>query len=384
MTRYRVSAGRKREPAIELLVRFGAAVAVLLPPVLLLMAAGCAPTIDDDARLAGIGTARAANSKITAAAAPAPRFSQARFVTADGERLPLRVWLPAGLIPDGVRAVVLALHGFNDYGNAFAMPAAVWAEHGIATYAYDQRGFGEAPSRGLWPGRAPLAADVATASRLLRRLYPGRPIYLLGESMGAAVAIVAMTGEAGMPLPDVDGVILCAPAVWGRPTMDLVPRLALFAGARLFPALTLTGRGLGLMPSDNMPMLRALARDPLVLKETRIDAVFGLVDLMDAALAAAPRLDLPLLLQYGARDDIMPAYAVREFVEALPKHPVRARRLVYYRDGYHLLLRDLEGAAVARDIALWMLDRAANLPSGEDSAQQQHQHPWPPRRVDRD
>ena len=51
-----------------------------------------------------------------------------------------------------VRAVILALHGFNDYSNAFEGPGEVWAGHGIATYAYDQRGFGAAPERGLWPG----------------------------------------------------------------------------------------------------------------------------------------------------------------------------------------------------------------------------------------
>src|SRR5262249_47536372 len=46
-----------------------------------------------------------------------------------------------------VRAVILALHGFNDYSHAFAMPGPLWAEQGIATYAYDQRGFGGTPMR---------------------------------------------------------------------------------------------------------------------------------------------------------------------------------------------------------------------------------------------
>ncbi len=66
--------------------------------------------------------------------------------------------------------------------------------------------------------------------------------------------------------------------------------MALWIGARLMPGLTLTGRGLGIKPSDNIAMLRALSRDPLVIKETRVDTIYGLVNLMDAALAAAPRL----------------------------------------------------------------------------------------------
>src|ERR1700759_2799549 len=96
-----------------------------------------------------------------------------------------------------------------------AMPSRARAKPWIATYAYDQRGFGAATERGFWPGRAALAADAATASRILRRLYPGVSLYLLGDSMGGAVAVAAMTGESGTPVPDVDGVILTAPAVWG-------------------------------------------------------------------------------------------------------------------------------------------------------------------------
>ena len=229
----------------------------------------------------------------------------------------------------GVTAVILALHGFGDYSNAFAMPAQVWAARGIATYAYDQRGFGGAPGRGLWAGEGQLAVDAITASRLLRLAYPGRPLYLLGESMGGAVAILAATGAIGgmvpgqgaMPVAEADGVILSAPAVWGRATMDLLPKLALFAGVRLFPDMILSGSGLRILASDNLPMLRALARDPLVLKGARLDTVYGLVDLMDDALAAAPRLTAPTLFLYGAHDQVIPRPPIAEFVAHLPSDP---------------------------------------------------------------
>src|SRR5262249_42081959 len=293
---------------------------------------------------------------------PVPRFTETSFVAADGQALPLRKWLPEGR----VTSVILALHGFNDYSKAFETPAEAWAKRGIATYAYDQRGFGAAPERGFWPGRATLAADTATASRILRAGYPGVPLYLLGESMGGAVAIVAMSGEAGTPVPEVDGVVLSAPAVWGRATMDLLPRLALWAGVRLLPGLTLTGRGLEIQASDNIAMLRALARDPMVIKATRVDTIYGLVDLMDAALASAPGLDAPLLVMYGAKDEIIPKTPIRLFVASLPPECRRCARLAWYRDGYHMLLRDLEGPIVIADVANWVLAPMAALPSGAD------------------
>ena len=57
-----------------------------------------------------------------------PHIDADTVVLDDGIRLPLRRWLPREVMP---RAVILALHGFDDYGNAFELPATYWAEHGV-------------------------------------------------------------------------------------------------------------------------------------------------------------------------------------------------------------------------------------------------------------
>jgi len=352
-----------------------AAPLVVLAPLLLL--ATCGPPADPAIHFAGL---RPPSAEPAVAAPVTPVFTDDAFIASDGTRLPLRKWLPKG----PVEAVVLALHGFNDYSNGFEIPAKLWASRGIATYAYDQRGFGGAPGRGLWAGEGRLALDAIVASRILRRAYPGRKLVLLGESMGGAVALLAATGAmtgvipapGGMPKAEADGLVLSAPAVWGRATMDMLPRLALFAGVRLFPDMVLTGRGLQIRASDNIAMLRALARDPMVLKGARIDTMYGLVDLMDDALAAAPRLTMPLLLMYGAHDQLVPRPAMAAFAARLPPDTGDRRRLAYYPKGYHLLLRDLDGEGVAADVAGWIADPGAPLPSQTDAAATVA--PWPP------
>lgn len=360
MIRSTLSEAGRRAHLRGIAARLGAA-------LLLLCMAGCAPGEGGQGPFASLPAAPEPGGPNPA------RLGPDRIVMDDGAVLPLRRWLPNG----EVRAVILGLHGFNDYSHALDMPAQVWAARGIATFAYDQRGFGEAPGHGFWAGSARLAADAATAVRLLRAAYPGRPVYLLGESMGGAVAAVAATGVAGTEPPAADGVILAAPAVWGRPVMDFLPKLSLFAGVRLFPSMTLTGSGLGIRASDNIPMLQALGRDPLVIKATRVDTVYGLVNLMDAALEAAPRLSgRPLLLMYGAHDELIPAAAMRAFAAGLPPDPEHRRRLAYYRDGFHMMLRDLEFPLVAGDVAAWIFDGAAPLPSGADRTQEAR--PWPP------
>ncbi len=249
--------------------------------------------------------------------------------------------------------VVLALHGFNDYSNAFQDFAAYGSERGIAVHAYDQRGFGANPDRGRWPGMERLSTDLHDAVAHLRRIYGKTPLYVLGESMGGAVTIVAATGE--RPL-DVDGVILSAPAVWGGKHMNMFYRLTLWFASTLAPGWTLTGGGLNIQPSDNIEMLRAFSADPLVIKATRTSSIAGLVALMDRALASAPQLDQDILLLIGEKDEIVPPGALEDFRGRLRTDRVAE---ISYPDGYHMLLRDLQRAKVFEDIVAWIEDASA-------------------------
>ncbi|MEK7820224.1 MAG: lysophospholipase [Pseudomonadota bacterium] len=282
------------------------------------------------------------------------------FHAADGATLPYRVWMPDR---DPPRAVVVALHGFNDYGNFFAEPGNYLRERGIASYAYDQRGFGATARAGLWPGSAALADDLRAFVRLARARHPGTPLYLLGESMGGAVILTAFANGRA---PAADGVILSAPAVWGRVTMPWYQQAALWLGAHTVPAARVSGRGLDITPSDNIEMLRALGRDPLVIKDTRIDAIHGLVDLMDEALDGAPRFETRALILYGRKDEIVPKAPTRMMLERLPERARARQRVAFYDEGYHMLLRDLQAEVPWRDIATWIEDAAQPLPSGAD------------------
>lgn len=287
-----------------------------------------------------------------------------RYVADDGTALPLRAWLPQ----DRPVAVVLALHGFNDYGNAFAEPALAWARQGIVTYAYDQRGFGGAPYRGLWAGRERMVRDLAGITRLLRQRHGNVPIHLLGESMGAAVVMVGLLGDTGPKVSDADGAILVAPAVWGYATMNPIQAGALWLAAHSMPWLTLTGSGLGIRASDNDAALRSLGADPMVIKGARVDTVYGVVGLMHSAFESAERFGPPhirqrVLLLYGQNDEVIPSRPVQRLIERLPDATQVERRVVFYDDGWHMLLRDLQGERVVDDIAVWIQDPGRPLPS---------------------
>ena len=278
-----------------------------------------------------------------------PALNADVFLTRDGLHLPLRRW-------DAVhpRAVIVALHGMSDYSNAFDMPATWWAEQGITVYAYDQRGFGKAPNTGIWPGAEALRDDLADCIEAVRARNPGVPVFALGESMGGAVVLTSLAD--GHP-PRLDGVILVAPAVWSREDMPITYRAALWLTAHTMPWLELSGRGLKIWPSDNIEMLRKISRDPLFQKKTRADAIWGLVGLMDDARKAPVRLQStpPILFLYGAKDQIIP----REPTEAVIKDLGSRADVHKYPDGYHMLLRDLDGPGIWKDVANWTVSKAS-------------------------
>ncbi|MSP26963.1 MAG: alpha/beta hydrolase [Methylococcales bacterium] len=286
-------------------------------------------------------------------------LSETTFFTEDGVALPLRHWLPK----TEVNAVLIALHGFNDYSHFFAAPAEYFSGLGIACFAYDQRGFGASPSRGLWAGSATYIYDLQVLVRLLKQRYPNRPVYLLGESMGGAVIMTAMTQTT---MPTVDGIILSAPALWARDTMPWYQTSLLWTIAHSMPWLSLTGSGLKVMASDNIPMLRALGRDPLVIKATRVEAMYGLTDLMDTAFNNTRALHKNTLILYGEKDEIIPKEPTYTFLNTLLASDSTHKTIAIYPHGYHLLLRDLQAPTAWQDIATWIHHSTDKLPSGAD------------------
>lgn len=286
-----------------------------------------------------------------------PRATAGAFVMPDGMRLPYRTWLPTG----SPWAVMLALHGMDDSRDAWEIPAPSFADAGIAVFSPDQRGFGATSVRGYWPGTAALVDDARHMAALLRARYPRAQLVLLGESMGAAVLMCL----AAAPDPPAGArYVLVAPAVWDRAEMNPFERAGLWLLAHLTPGLTTTGGVAGVVASDNLQALIRLSRDKLTIHDTRFDTINGLVDLMDEAAAAAPRLDAPALVIYGGKDELIPPRAMAQTWRTLPKGVVRA----FYPRGYHLLLRDLERAVPIMDILAWLLDPAAPLPSGAEAA----------------
>ena len=310
--------------------------------ILLTTLSGCAPMLRQQAGVPSSGF-------------QGPHFEADAVVAADGARLGLMTWAAQG----DPWAVIVGVHGMNDYANAFHIAGPRWAAQGLTTYAYDQRGFGRSPGRGVWAGEALMVDDLRTVVILARARHPHAIIVVAGESMGGSVAAAAFASDRP---PAADRLVLLSPGVWGFRSQPLPYKTALWLAANVTPSKVyspprfVTDR---LYPTDNLDELRAMGRDRLMIWGARSDTLYGLVQLMDRAAHEVGHDNLPTLYLYGAHDDIIPKNAAFAAVKRLTP----ADRTAYYAAGHHLLTRDHQGPVVMQDVVAFIRDPEAPLPS---------------------
>jgi len=80
--------------------------------------------------------------------------------------------------------------------------------------------------------------------------------------------------------------------------------------------------------------------------------MYGLTNLMDQALINARRIQLPTLIVYGKRDQVIPKEPTFRMLSKVPQ----TARKAFYENGYHMLLRDLQREKPLTDISLWIAD----------------------------
>jgi len=283
---------------------------------------------------------------------PSTPMRSGAFAASDGQTIPYRLW-PAR----NPRALVLLLHGALDYSGAFDELGPQLANHGLSALAIDQRGFGATSTRGSWGGDNQMVRDVIEAILFLRMRYGcSLPLFVLGESMGAAVAVHS---AARVPDLDLAGLVLASPGavsgLWRRIVGSLLTRLFRFC----FPNGGFRIERVSAWDHSPSAAIRLLS-DPMVLRQIRPATLFGLLKLSLSAIDQAEHVRVPVLTMVGGRDDILRIECIRRLHDGLAGE----KRWVYFLDAPHLLLHWKDNERVVRLVLGWVderLNRAESL-----------------------
>ncbi len=235
--------------------------------------------------------------------------------TPDGITLFIRDWpLPVGARRRGSALIV---HGLGEHSGRYAHVAAALNGIGIAVRGYDQRGFGQSGGpRGTIPSPNALLDDAklvfdAFAAEAKAAGDP-TPSFLIGHSMGGAIAARAVTGGWIRPR----GLVLSSPAL--KTGMPLHLRLLVAVGSRLTPNL-MQPHGLPLEKISHDPQVFIDSKnDPLCHDKATPRLVAFILDAGAYALRDAAKLDVPVLLLVAGEDRLVDPEGAREFAAALP------------------------------------------------------------------
>ncbi len=287
--------------------------------------------------------------------------------------LPVHQWTDAHGNP---RAVVLALHGLGSHGTVYDTLARSLVPLGFEVLAPDMRGFGRwyRGNRHCPPQKnIDFEQSYQDLTRVLQEVdkqYPTLPRYVVGESLGAVMALRL----AGAPGPRIDGLVLASPPVahhhYVCPRSLATAALAIFTPHREL---------------DMSPYIKKYSStDARVRREILCDSLdrnkLSALDLLKASraskhmLAYAQRLPArtPVLILQGAEDRMLKPRRAYQLFHALPSSD---KALKWYPGMGHVLLQTCYiKPSIERAVDDWLAHRPAVL-TAYDSANKESTAP---------
>jgi alpha-beta hydrolase superfamily lysophospholipase len=245
-------------------------------------------------------------------------------------------------------AILVISHGLAEHCGRYEHVAARMVAEGHAVYALDHRGHGRSGGRRANVDRFDyLISDLRELVTHAKQAYPGLPVFLLGHSMGGAIAF----GYAVRHQDELRALALSAPALAAG---DAVPALQLLLVRIL--SVILPNLGALTLPAA------AVSRDPVVVKAYEEDplnyrgsiparTLAELMGAMQGFAGQAPQIALPVLVQHGTADALVPLAATQAVYERIGS----ADRTVQLYEGlFHEVLNEPERDLVLDDLVSWL------------------------------
>ncbi len=250
-------------------------------------------------------------------------------------------WYDPQLKPKGI---LIAIHGLTLHGLLYENLARHLAEEGILVLAPDLPGYGrrwqnaknspkEQRSRICYSQAQDELIELAQSAK---STYKGIPLFCLGESLGANLALHVAEGQSDL----VDGVILCAPAIKLR--MNLNPRTIRDKASLVIGVLN-PHATVNLAPyiedyiSDDPSIAKTTLNDPLVRKRLSYRDMWQSYQEMQPVYKEASRINTStaVLILQGSQDKIL---CSRSIINLLSNLNSNDQTVKWFKNRGHLML----------------------------------------------
>jgi alpha-beta hydrolase superfamily lysophospholipase len=283
----------------------------------------------------------------TTATASSRSASVDHVLAKDGTPLLVRHWAVPQAEP---WAAVVLVHGLAEHCGRYDHVGAQLARAGLDVHGFDLRGFGGSGGPRASVDRwSQLHDDLEERLVAVRSIAPGRPLVLLGHSMGGLIALGYVLDGRARP----DLLVLSAPAISAR--IPFWQRALVGSLRRVAPGLALSNR----LDPDDLSCVADVGehyvKDPLNQHKSTVRFAHAAFGEQRRVAGSLDRLSLPTFVVHGADDGIVPTDASAP----LEGHAGVTRKV--YPGLRHELHNEPAGPQVIADVVDWIRDRVSRI-----------------------
>ena len=286
----------------------------------------------------------------------ATRTETGQFIASDGCPLFYRYWVSDVLRSEAPpEKIIICLHGLHSHGEKYILLADYLAKSPWRVYALDLRGhglsFNETHKRGdiedfkLW------ISDGLEFIDYLCKKFPKIPVYLVAESMGAALAVLLAHHE----IQKIKALVLLSPALKPFPLAELrmIQKAFTYGSFGRFENLSIKDKAQGRFSTNSKDYIEYQLHDRLRLERISPRYYYQVVKMIHQLKPLDYTLFSPSCLFYGGRDHIVDLHGMNEYIKRLD---FTDKCLYYVPGGVHELITDEWGKKyrIFRKIRQWI------------------------------
>jgi len=261
-----------------------------------------------------------------------------------GANIYFQNWLPEG----DPKAVLLVIPGLAEHSGRYVNVVNHFVPLGYAVYGIDHLGHGKSEGKRVYVKQFDDFTDpLKSYFDMITRLEPGKPVFLLGHSLGGLIGVVYLLDHQA----ELKGAVLSAPLI--KPPGNVTPAAAFMS--KVFSALL---PKFGILAFDrngvsqDPAVVQAYVDDPLVYRgkiTARLTSEIGKA--MQTIGSEANRITLPILIVQGSADSLVDPAGARVLFDAVGSAD---KEIKIYEGFYHEVFNEPGRERVLRDVEAWL------------------------------
>jgi acylglycerol lipase len=254
-----------------------------------------------------------------------------------------------GWLPDGnVKAVLLIVHGLGEHSGRYMNVVNHFVPLGYAVYGLDHLGHGKSDGgREVVDRFEDYTGTLTIYFNMVKGWQLGKPIILLGHSMGGLIAVYYLLDHQA----DFRGAVISAPSIKVSDSISpatITMSKILSAVAPKAGVLALDATGISRDPE----VVKTYVNDPLVFHgKTPARLAAEMLKAMQRVMVEVGKIALPFITVQGSADRLVdPSGAQMLYDKASSKD----KTIKIYEGFYHEVFNEPERAIVLKDVEDWL------------------------------